>query len=403
MSYISCEDHEAAGRVKAAEVTANSVRRDPNYVSVDQVRLLARRSLPRMVFDFADGGAETEGTMRRNESAFEHLRFIPRPLGGALKRDLSVDLFGTKLSMPLLVGPTGFAGLFWPEGEIAAARAAHNAGIGYVMSHASTVTIENLSNATTGPKWFQNFIYKDRGLTRSFADRAFSSGYGAMVVTIDNQIPGFRERDVKSGFVVPPRLSLKNIVDVVTHPGWVLRMLKKPNITFANYASAKEANVMALSAYMESNLNPEVSWEDFDVVRAYWSRPLLVKGIMHPLDAAEAVARGADGIIVSNHGGRQLDGSISTIEALPAVVDAVSGRIPILLDGGVRRGADVMRAVALGATACLIGRPHLWGLAAGGEYGVRQVLEIYRSEIDRVLGLCGVSRANDFNHTYLVS
>jgi len=377
--------------------------RHHKYLSVDEVRLLAKRALPQMVFDFADGGAETESTMRRNEEAFADLRFLPRPLGGALTRDLSIDLFGTRLSLPVLIGPTGFAGLFWPHGEVAAANAAHAAGTAYVMSHASTVTIEKLAKVSRGPKWFQNFIFKDRGLTRSFSDRALQSGYGAMVVTIDNQVPGFRERDMRSGFVVPPRLSVKNAADLVTHPGWMLRMLRTPNITFANYASADEASVMALSAYMASNLNPDVSWDDFSQIRGYWPKHLLVKGVMHPADACEAIERGADGIIVSNHGGRQLDGALSTIEALPAIIEAVDGRVPVLLDGGVRRGADVVRAIALGAKACLIARPHLWGLAAGGEAGVRQVLEIYRSEIDRVLALCGMRSIADISRACLAA
>jgi len=401
MSNILFDEQRVLDPMTDNAARAQKFKRDHDYVSVDEVRRLAKRALPRMVFDFADGGAETESTMRRNEAAFDDLRFIPRPMGGTLTRDLSVSLFGSKFSLPVMIGPTGFAGLFWPHGEIAAARAAHAAGTGYVMSHASTVAMEDLSKETKGLKWFQNFIYKDRGLTRSFAERALKSGYDALVVTIDNQVPGFRERDVKSGFVVPPRLSLKNAADVVTHPGWVFRMLKTPNVTFANYASAQEASVMALSAYMESNLNPEVGWGDLDEIRAYWPKPLIVKGVLHPLDAAEAVARGADGIIVSNHGGRQLDGAISTIEALPAIVDAVADRVPILLDGGVRRGADVVRAIALGAKACLIARPQLWGLAAGGEHGVRQVLEIYRSEIDRVLALCGLKKIEEINRSCL--
>lgn len=401
MSNASFEERGVVSAMTEEFTRSTRFKRDHRYVSVDEVRELAKRALPRMVFDFADGGAETEGTMRRNQAAFGDLSFVPRPMGGALTRDLSVNLFGSSMSLPVMIGPTGFAGLFWPHGEIAAARAAQAAGTAYVMSHASTVTIEDLSSATTGPKWFQNFIYKDRGLTRSFAERALKSGYDAMVVTIDNQVPGFRERDVKSGFVVPPRLSLRNAADVVTHPGWVFRMMKTPNVTFANYASAQEASVMALSAYMESNLNPDVGWNDLDEIRTYWPKPLIVKGVLHPLDAVEAISRGADGIIVSNHGGRQLDGAISTIEALPAIVDAVGGRVPILLDGGVRRGADVVRALALGAKACLIGRPQLWGLAAGGEHGVRQVLEIYRSEIDRVLALCGLRRIEEVDRSCL--
>jgi L-lactate dehydrogenase (cytochrome)/(S)-mandelate dehydrogenase len=376
-------------------------QRDRRFVSVDEVRKIARRKLPKMVFDFADGGSETEGTMRRNELAFSDLQLVPRPMNGSTHRDLSVNIFGDKLSMPVLVGPTGFAGLFWPHGEIASAEASHDAGIGYVMSHASTVTIEDLAKSASGLLWFQNFIYKDRGLTRSFASRAAHSGYKAMVITIDNQVPGFRERDVHNGFVVPPRLTSRNAADVLFHPGWILRMLQTPNVTFANYASAKQSSMMALSAYMASNLDPDIRWSDFDDVRRDWSGKLIVKGVLHPLDAVEAIDRGADAIIVSNHGGRQLDGSPATIDALPAVVAAVAGRVPVLLDGGVRRGADIVRARALGATACLIGRPQLWGLAVAGKHGVRQVLEIYRAEIDRVMALCGWETISDIDASCL--
>lgn len=376
---------------------------DHRFVSVDAVRAMARRRLPRMVFDFADGGAEAEHTMHRNEEAFRELCILPRPFNGGGTRKISVQLFDHELSMPLLIGPTGFAGLFWPEGELAAAHAAHAAGTAYVMSHASTVTIEDLAKKARGLKWFQNFIYRDRGLTASFSERALSSDYDALVVTIDNQVPGFRERDVRNGFVVPPRLTLKNALDLIGHPVWGMRMLKTPNITFANYASAERSDIMALSAYMASNLNPEVSWQDIDLVRRQWPRKLLVKGIMHPLDAVEAVKRGVDGIIVSNHGGRQLDGAPASIEALPAIVEAVAGQVPVLIDGGIRRGVDVVRARALGATACLIGRPQLWGLAVSGEDGVRQVLEVLRSEMDRVLALCGIANISDVNADLLSS
>jgi L-lactate dehydrogenase (cytochrome)/(S)-mandelate dehydrogenase len=385
----------------ASQAKVEPFQRDRRFVSVDNIRKLAKRKLPKMVFDFADGGSETEGTMRRNELAFSDLQLVPRPMNGSTRRDLSVDLFEDKLSMPVIVGPTGFAGLFWPHGEIASAKASHDAGTAYVMSHASTVTIENLAKQVSGPLWFQNFIYKDRGLTRSFASRAATSGYSVMVVTIDNQVPGFRERDVHNGFVVPPRLTTRNAADVLFHPGWIRRMLQTPNVTFANYASAEQSSMMALSAYMASNLDPDIRWSDFDDVRRDWSGKLVVKGVLHPLDAIEAIERGADAIIVSNHGGRQLDGSPATIDALPAVVEAVAGRVPVLLDGGVRRGADVVRARALGATACLIGRPQLWGLAVAGEYGVRQVLEIYRAEIDRVMALCGWETISDIDPTCL--
>lgn len=373
-----------------------------NLYGIGAFRIKAKRVLPKMVFDFADGGSETETTLQRNETAFSDWEFLPRPMKNVGPRDLSLELFKTKLSLPVIIGPTGFSGLFWPRGELASARAAHSEGTIYVMSHASTVTIEDLAEGTSGSSWFQNFIFRDRGLTRSFTERAANSNYTAMVVTIDNQVPGYRARDVQNGFVVPPRLTLRNGLDVLRHPGWVRKMLTQRDITFANYATAEQSNMVALSEYMASNLDPDIGWDDFEDVRNLWSGPLLVKGILHPRDAIEAINRGADGIIVSNHGGRQLDGAIATIDALPGIADAVQGKVPILLDGGVRRGLDVLRARILGATACLIGRPQLWGLAIAGEQGVRQVLGVYRTEMERAMALCGWSSLADLSSEDLI-
>jgi isopentenyl diphosphate isomerase/L-lactate dehydrogenase-like FMN-dependent dehydrogenase len=365
--------------------------------SIEAMRALARGALPRAVFDFADGGAENEYTLRRNEAAFSSHELLPRPLNGAATRDLSVELLGRRLALPVLIGPTGLSGLFWPQGELAAGRAAAAAGTAFCLSHASTCTIEAFAAAGAAPRWMQVFVYRDRGFTREFVERAAASGYDALVLTIDNQLLGNRERDIRNGFTIPPNFGPLDIVRMIPKAPWLIRMARElPKVTFANYTRAGEsADLATLAKRMVSLLDPSLSWRDVDWLRGLWKGPFLLKGVLHPLEAAEAVARGVDGLIVSNHGGRQLDGAPATIDALQAIAAAVDRKIPVLLDGGVRRGADVVKALALGATACLIARPHLWGLAVAGEAGVAQVLEILRKEIDRAMGLMGAAKVSE--------
>jgi isopentenyl diphosphate isomerase/L-lactate dehydrogenase-like FMN-dependent dehydrogenase len=342
-----------------------------------------------VVFDFCDGGAEDEITRDRNESAFAELEFLPQPLHGTTARDASVELFGERLALPLIIGPTGLSGMLWPRGEAAAARAAAEAGIVYTMSHGSTVTIEALAREVPGPKWFQVFLYRDRGLTRAFAERAQAAGYRALVLTTDNQILGQRERDLRNGFTIPPRVTWRSGVDLLRSVPWAMRMARAPAVTMANYVTDERKDIVSLAKYLAEMLDPALCWRDVAWLREIWSGPLLLKGILHPDEARVALEHGVDAVIVSNHGGRQLDGAVPAIRALPAVVEAVGGRIPVLLDGGVRRGSHVVKATALGATACLIGRPHLWGLALAGEAGVAAVLDVFRRDIDRVLALGG--------------
>ena len=358
--------------------------------SVAATRRLARRALPRPLFDFIDGAAEDERTLHRNEAAFAEIALLPQPLAGTTTRDQSLTLFGTRLAMPLIVGPTGLSGLLWPDGELATARAAAAAGTAFCLSHGSTCTIEELAAGGAAPRWMQVFMFRDRGMTRSFAERAQASGYDALVLTTDNQVLGNRERDIRNGFAIPPRFTPANVLGMLAKGPWLWRMRGKLELGFANYVSAAPGgDLRTIAGRMASMLDPSASWADVAWLRGLWPGPLLLKGIMHPEEARRAVAEGIDGIVVSNHGGRQLDGAAATIEALPAIVAAVEGRIPVLLDGGVRRGADIARALALGATACLIGRPHLWGLAVAGEAGVAAVLDLYRRELDRVMALCG--------------
>ncbi len=372
--------------------------------NIDRMRDLARRELPRPVFDFADGGAEDERTLRRNESAFADIAFLPRPLNGSAKQDLSVDLFGSKIDMPLIVGPTGLAGLFWPDGERATARAAQSAGTIYCLSHGSVCPLEALDDPDIARRWMQVFIYRDRGFTTELTERAAAAGYQALVLTIDNQMLGKRERDLVNGFSIPPRFGIGDLVAMASKLPWLGRMYRElPRITFGNYVRPGEASdIRTLAGRMSELLDPAMTWRDVDVVRKVWKGPLILKGVLHPEEAAEACARGVDGIIVSNHGGRQLDGAISGVEALPAVLRAIDGRIPVLVDGGIRRGSDVVKALALGAKACLVGRPHLWGVSVAGQAGVEHVLALYRQEIVRTMGLLGVEKLSELGPHLLV-
>ena len=370
--------------------------------NIAAMRALARAALPRPVFDFADGGAEDENTLRRNEAAFDDIELLPHPLTGAATRDLSITLFGRRLSLPVIVGPTGLGGLFWPDGERCAARAAAAAGTAYCLSHGSVCRLEDVPRGN-GLRWMQVFIFRDRAFTRELTERAAAAGYDALVLTTDNQLLGNRERDIRNGFAIPPRFRLGDLAGMALKVPWLWRMRREfPRITFGNYVREGEsADIATLAGRMASLLDPAMTWKDVEVVREIWKGPMILKGVLHPEEARAALARGIDGVIVSNHGGRQLDGAPGSLDALPAVVAAVEGRIPVLLDGGVRRGVDVAKALALGAAACLIGRPQLWGVAVAGEPGVRHVLEIYRRELDRSMGLCGVSRIAEIGRDLL--
>jgi len=314
-----------------------------------------------------------------------------------------VTLFGKRLALPLLLGPTGLAGLFWPDGEGCLARAAGQTGTGFCLSHGSVAPLEKVAACGTSPRWMQVFIYKDRAFTRELAERAAKAGYDALVLTIDNQLLGNRERDIRNGFSIPPRFDAAGIAGMALKAEWLWRMRGEiRRITFGNYVRPGEtADLRTLAGRMGSLLDPAMSWRDVDELRAIWKGPLLLKGVLHPDEARLALDHGVDGLIVSNHGGRQLDGAPATIDVLPHIVAAVGDRLPVLIDGGIRRGSDVVKALALGAQACLVGRPVLWGLAVAGEAGVAHMLEIYKREIDRVMGLCGAARIADINRDLL--
>ena len=359
--------------------------------SVAALRRMAQKRLPRPIFDFIDGGAEDENTLRQNESAFQTWDLLPQPLNGAAERDISASLFGNTLRSPLLLGPTGLSGLFWPQGEIESAKAAAVKGTVYCLSHGSVCTLEQLAQSHNVMKWMQIFIYKDRGFTRELASRAKDSGYEALVLTIDNQMIGKRERDLVNGFTIPPRFDFAQMLAFAQKPAWWWSMRHElSKVTFGNYAQLNAPeSVAVLAARMSTLLDPGMSWHDVVMLRDYWKGKLILKGVLHPHEASEAVKHGIDGIIVSNHGGRQLNGTMASVRALPAIVQAVNGAVPVLLDGGIRRGSDVFKAIALGATAVMLGRPHLWGLSVAGQEGVEWVIDLLNNELDRVMGLAG--------------
>lgn len=373
-------------------------------VNIEDLRRRARRRLPRAVFDFIDGAAEDEVTLRRNREAFERLTFRPRVLVDVSRIDQSTTIFGQRLRTPLILGPTGLCGMATVRGELHAARAAVRGGSIFTLSTMSAVSIEDVARLAPGPHWFQLYVWRDRELTRSMVERARHAGYRALVLTVDVPVPGQRERDLRNGATIPPKVTVRNAIDSLQRVGWLLQMARDPWIDFANVkgrARGTGGGAFRLGAYVAEQFDPSVNWDDLAWLRSIWSGPIALKGIMSAEDARKAVEYGVEGVIVSNHGGRQLDGLPAPIEVLPEVVDAVGDRAEVILDGGVRRGTDVIKALALGARACMIGRPYLYGLAAGRQQGVEDALRILQAEITRGLALLGRPRLADLEPSAL--
>jgi len=359
--------------------------------SVEELRRLAKRRLPAMVFDFIDGGADDEVTLRRNRSAFDDVTLEPQVLVDVATRDQSVTVLGRKLPTPLILGPAGLAGVAHPGGEAVAAGAAGERDLPFVLSTAGSASIEDVAAAATGPLWFQLYLWRDRAVTRALVERARAAGYEALCLTVDVPLSGQRERDLRHGFTIPPRVTARNAFDVVRHPGWARRVLGGPPITFGNFTDmSASTDVVSLGQIVNGQLNPTATWDDLVWLRELWPGSFAVKGIMTAADARRAAEAGVDAVVVSNHGGRQLDGLPATVAALPAVAEAVGDRVEVLLDGGVRRGTDVLKALSLGAQACLIARPYLYGLAAGGPAGVLRAIDLLTAEIDRAMALLGL-------------
>ncbi|HWH48315.1 MAG TPA: alpha-hydroxy acid oxidase [Burkholderiales bacterium] len=360
-------------------------------INIEDLRSRARRRLPKVIFEFIDGGAQDETTLRANREDFQKWRFRTRVLTDVSTRDQSITLFGQHCASPLILAPTGLAGLLFRRGELAAARAAEKFSVPYCLSTMATCSIEEITTETTQPKWFQLYVLRDRGLTKEFIERARASRCTALVLTVDTKVQGPRERDMRNGFTVPPRFTLATMLDFALHFSWLFDVGLGPRIAFRNFEGTKAAatDAVTITEFIAGQYDLTVNWRDVEWFKSAWGGPVLLKGILSVEDAKLAALHGADGVIVSNHGGRQLEGAVSAVHALPAIADAVADRLEVLLDGGIRRGADVVRARALGAKACMIGRAWLYGLASSGQAGVERALEILRDEIDITLTLLG--------------
>ena len=386
-------------------------RRLATVANVDDLRRIAKRRLPGGVFDYIDGGAEDERTMRANSAAFGKYGFRPRVLRDVSDIDTGTTLLGRPIPLPLVLAPTGFTRIAHPQGELAVARAADRAGLPYTLSTLSTRSIEEVSAVNPdGHWWFQVYVWKDKGLLRDMIDRAAAAKYEALAITVDTANLGRRERDVRRGFELPPKLGLGTVLDGAVHPSWTWKFVRAEPIRFANIASSSAAtdqpegsSAVNLADTFATQFDARLSWDDVEWFRSAWSGPIVIKGVQSIEDARLAADAGVDAIALSNHGGRQLDDAPAPLDLVAPVADAVGGRVEIICDGGVRRGSDIIKAVALGATACMAGRAYLYGLAAGGEPGVDKVLGLLADDVRRTMALLGVTRISELTPEYLES
>ena len=378
--------------------------------SIADLRRLAQRRLPRALFDFYDGGAEDEATLRANRAAFEAVALRPRVLVDVSQVDTRIRLLGAPSALPLAIAPTGAPGFGWPGADIAIAQAAAAAGIPYALSSSGTTSIEKLARAAPGRLWFQAYVLRDQAYFEQMIGRAEAAGYEALMITVDLPVGGKRERDFRNHFAIPFRFTPRNLLDFALHPRWAARIARHgmpqmetlSGLAQAGGRPAKRPSASAIASSVGRNYDAGFNWQRLAAVRRLWPRRLIVKGVAHPDDAARLVGLGVDALVVSNHGGRQLDGGAATLQLLPAVVAAVQGRVPVWVDGGVRRGADVVKALALGAQAVLVGRATLYGAVAAGGPGAQRALAILRDEIERTMRLCGVTRVADIGPDLLL-
>ena len=378
-------------RLRKFEVNGTK-RRLAKVGSVDDLRLLAKRRLPGGVFDYFDGAAEDELTKVENSSAFSKIELRPRVLVDVSKIDTTTTIMGQPVPFPIALSPTGFTRIAHPQGELAVARVAGAVNLPYTLSTLGTRSIEEVARVATGPLWYQLYVWKDRGLSRELVERARDNGYKAIMLTVDTPVFGRRERDVRRGFTLPPKIGLETFVDGILHPKWTWDFVRSEPITFSAVAGRKSVDgstAVTLSDYVNSQFDPTLSWNDLEWIREVSGLPLMLKGIQSVEDAKRAAELGVDAIALSNHGGRQYDGAPAPVALLPRVVDAVGNSIEVLVDGGVRRGSDIVKACALGARAVMFGRPYLYGLGAGGELGVRWAIDHITSGVTRTMGLIG--------------
>jgi L-lactate dehydrogenase (cytochrome) len=373
-------------------------RRLSRAASVADLRRIARRRLPRGVFDYIDGAAEDERTLEANAAAFTRTTFRPRVLRDVGAVEPRTTLLGKPLAFPLVLAPTGFSRIADPQGELAVARAAERAGLPYTLSTLATRSIEEVRDVSAGRLWFQVYVWRDRGLVKEMIARADAARYEALVLTVDTAVLGRRERDVRRGFSLPPKVGLGTLLDGAIHPGWTWAFVRSDPIRFANVAGqdvGDGSSAVSLADYINTQFDPSLSWRDLEWLRSVWDGPIVVKGIQTVADAVLAADAGVEAIALSNHGGRQLDTAPATFDLVAPVADAVGDRLEIICDGGVRRGSDIVKAVAAGARACMAGRAYLYGLGAAGERGVDQVLSQFDLDIRRTMALLGATTVDD--------
>jgi L-lactate dehydrogenase (cytochrome) len=364
---------------------------------IEDLRDIARRKVPRAFFEYADGGSYNEETLRANRADLEPIKLRQRVLVDVSARSMETTVIGQNIAAPLILAPVGLTGMQHGNGEILAARAANDAGIPYTLTTMSICSIEDVAQATGKPFWFQLYVIKDRGFTADIIARASAAKCSALVLTVDLQVLGQRNKDVRNGLAVPPQIRLSNILDIAGKPAWAWSILTGKRKTFGNLVGHAKGvgNVEQVGQWINHQFDAALNWNDVAWIKKLWPGKLIIKGILDVEDAKAAVKAGADAIVVSNHGGRQLDGAPSTISVLPRIADAVGADIEVLFDGGIRTGADMMRALALGARACLIGRAYIYGLGAGGRQGVAKAIDILSKELDIGMALTGMTRIAD--------
>ena len=371
---------------------------------VDDLRKKMQRRVPRMFYDYCESGSWTESTFNANESDLQDIKFRQRVAIDVSERSTAMTMLGEEVPMPVALAPTGLTGMQHADGEILAAQAAEEFGVPFTLSTMSICSIEDVAENTSKPFWFQLYVMRDRQFIRNLVERARAANCSALMITLDLQIMGQRHKDVRNGLSAPPKLTLKNIANLATKPSWCLGMLGTRRREFRNivgYVSGVK-NMSSLADWTVNQFDPRLSWEDVREIRKQWGGKIIIKGILDVEDAKQAVNVGADVVVVSNHGGRQLDGAPSSIAALPAIVDAIGDKCEVWMDGGIRTGQDILRAVALGAKGTLIGRAFLYGLGAGGREGVSKVLEILHKELDLTMALCGRSKLAEVDESILI-
>lgn len=377
----------------------------PIITSVEDLRILAKKRIPKMFYDYVDAGSWTESTYRANRSAFKKIKFNQRVGVDIEKRQLEKKVLGTKMSAPFAIAPTGLSGMIHPDGEILAAKAAAQFGIRYTLSTVSIASLEDIKAEVGEPFWFQLYVMRDQGFNLSLIERAKKAGCDALIVTMDLNISGGRSKDIKNGLAIPPKPTFKNWLNLLSKQCWCWGMLKTKRRSFGNIMGyAKNVDdPSSLAVWASEQYSPTLNWADIEWIKKAWGGKLILKGILSPADAIEAKNVGADAIVVSNHGGRQLDGALPTIEVLPSIVEALANSsVEVLLDSGIRSGQDILKALALGADATMIGRAHLYGLGALGQKGVTKALEILTDELSRTLGLCGLTNIREVDQRILV-